>query len=412
MKYQVTYHHAQQALENPEIQTRLNQLFEVVDDWVVPSYPGKSTRQDKIDLVHPILNAMAELWLTTVDWEVQGALDRLTDGKEREKGTVDFFCKLSDGRYIAVEVQFGNGGRVERDFSKLTKLHRHGLLALGVLMYFDRKTAVTADSGLGVYETVCARKDELGTAPSVILGVSREDTPVVDLRELQGIIHPSVLGGSGKGTVKLHEFIARAVIERTPLSQVRLTPELREIVAAHGREHSEKLAADLQTNVERILKCEDGVLRQELLAPLLEVLKSSYSPVAATEERPRRVARKQPTVQEAADSVCCATDRAAAGASNDELPHAPSAPGVSAVVPAKEAVAPAVAPKAVRITKAQVEEERRKQEALRVCRSPFSSDSRSGRGVASANNSLFDPRRFEPRPFSSALAHAFCRALN
>ncbi len=291
VKHLVAYNNADIALADPVIRQRFDEVLDIIDDWVVPSFPDKSTKQADVDLVHPVLNAIAEYWLETMGWSTQGVVKELTGGRETEKGTIDFYLQLPDGRYILIEVQFGNGGRLERDFAKLQKLHRHGLLALGVLVYFDRATSKTADSGVATFETTVARMGELGDIPACVVGVSREDTPVVDLRALKGIVYPSILGGSGEGSGEVRSFVAQALIEKRPLDTLVLPKRLQAIVAKHAMEHMLKELSSFQTTVARAAACLDGKLREELLAPVIEFARSSYDP--KVEKHRKRQARRQ-----------------------------------------------------------------------------------------------------------------------
>ncbi len=356
MKVSTVYSCADVALANNEIVSHLNDVLEIIQDFVVPSYPGKSNKQLTLDLVHPVLNAIASYWLKTMDWQEQSVVSTLTSGLETDNGTIDFTYRLSDGRYIAMEVQFGNGGRLERDFSKLEQLHRHGLLALGILVYFDRETGVTADSGLAEYEKAVRRVKALKDMPVCIMGVSRRDSEVVDLRAIPGIIFPSVLGGSGKNIKALHAFIAQAIIERRPLSELVLTPELKQIVADHAKEHVDKVCYSLRCDMDRILTAQDASLQLTLLTPFIELLKSTYVPaqtaaMAASAPR-KRVARKVPSAAAKPASVTVEPDTGVA------LRHEATASQPTTGTPATLATTTpceVAAPRYIRVRKEDVE---------------------------------------------------------
>lgn len=331
---------AECALEDAAVRVAYGELLTVVRDLVVPVYQGKSSRQEDVDLVHPILNAMAREWLSLADWGQEGVVAELTGGRELERGSVDFYKRMADGRYVIVEVQFGNGARLERDFAKLQKFHRHGQLALGVLVYFDRATAVTADSGLANFETACARRAELETMPVSLVGLSRQGSEVVDLRDIPGIVFPAVLGGSGENSGELHAVIARALIERQSLAKLKLPESMEKVIARHAQEHVRKTVTELKRVMDQISTCKDAQLRADLLAPFIEVLKSSYSPEPVKRTRTLSLAKApKATIVEATNVERVDT------------------PGVAAEIPAPPLTLPAEplpGPKAVRIRREEV----------------------------------------------------------
>lgn len=276
MQSQVYYSNAEQALALPEIANRLAELRSVLDELPVPVYVGKSARQAGLDLVHPMLNALIEHWMVTLDWDTQSQVNHLTGGREEDTGSFDFSHKLPDGRYIALEIQFGNGGRIERDFYKLEQLHGQGLLALGVIVYLNRATGKTADSGLAEYEVAVSRKGLHKDMPLCILGLSRTGTPEVDLSVIPDIVFPSVMGGSGKGTEPLHLYIAQAVLDGKDLATLPMPKRLQAIIDAHAQAHVGKALHALDVDLKRVSAARNPALRAGLMSMFAEFFRSSY----------------------------------------------------------------------------------------------------------------------------------------
>ena len=268
---------AQTALAEPQVRTKLDEVLSVLREVKVPVFKGKSSKQERLDLVHPVLNVYIEKWLKLLGWECQTALADIVDTEDPDKGSLDFSHRMADGRCIALEVQFGNGGRLERDYAKFEKIRAGQGLALAVIVYFDRATSATADSGLAVFETAVARKSMHGTLPLCILGVSRKDSEEVDLAVLKDIIFPSVLGGSGKGKDALIDYLGDALLLEKDLSELALPPAALEVVRKHAEAHVEKQLHALQVDVARVAAASNNKLRNSLLEMLTAAVKNSLN---------------------------------------------------------------------------------------------------------------------------------------
>lgn len=241
-----------------------------------PVFKEKSSYQKNLDLVHPVLNAVLDKWFSGLGWERQAQVAKLS-GDESDNGSIDFVHRLTDGRYIALEIQFGNGGRLERDFSKFQALHQPGLLALSVIAYFTRDTAGTADSGLAMFETAVRRKKMHGDLPLCIIGVSRDDTPETDLAQIPGIVFPSVLGGSGTEKAPLIDVVAEALVNDKNPAEVRLPQASRAVIRRHAVDHFKKMLDAFELDMARALAATDPRLRQALSGRLTQFFRNSYS---------------------------------------------------------------------------------------------------------------------------------------
>ncbi len=246
----------------------------------VPVYTGKSDKQANIDLVHPVLNALIEYWLQELGWESQCSIHDLTGGKEASRKTVDFALKLEDGRYLVIEIQFGNGGRLQADFEKFRQLQAHGLLAMSYVVYFDTETAKTADSGLATYEQALREMHRLADLPLGVVGLSRRESAEIDLRQVPGIPYPEVLGGSGKGRKELHKFLADAIVNDRTLKTLVQPQHIRDIVKKHGLEHGQKCWLAWLGFLEKTLACDIPELKHPLMAFIAQCIRSSYIPEA------------------------------------------------------------------------------------------------------------------------------------
>jgi hypothetical protein len=270
--YEETLVNADVALQNSEVAMRRDELLAVLTDAVLPLYAGKSVKQNTLDIVHPVLNSLIELWLESLGWSTQGKLSTLLASSSRDNGTVDFYCQLADGRYLVVEVQFGNGGRRERDFDKIKEFDCAGALAMGFLVYFTQDTASSADSGLANYQAALRCIHKLPKFPLSVIGLTRFGSEEADLQALPDIVFPSLLGGSGDNK-SLRTHIAQALIDRKPLNELTFLPEHLDAIHEHALDHAETASTVFSDVLERVLQCRDQVLQARLLAKLAPHIK-------------------------------------------------------------------------------------------------------------------------------------------
>jgi hypothetical protein len=297
----------QAILATPQVAPSHNSVVTIGKDLVVPSYVGKSTKQSGIDLVHPLLNALVKLWFELDDWQSETAIGDLADGCDEDKGRIDFTRKLENGKYIAIEVQFGNSSYIARDLEKLSMLHRQGLLEMGYYVVMTRETANTSDTGQATFEAAVRRvKTHLRDLPVCVVGLSREDSEVADLRQVRDIVYPPVLGGSGTGTEALHMFLAEALLDRKDLATLKLPAKLRAVIHEHAREHTRKTVQAFQMERDRALACQDPQLRDELLAIMAETIRHSL-PAADTAPRRKPVRRTTAAPTDALEAQALAT---------------------------------------------------------------------------------------------------------
>jgi len=346
LKTETYFSNALPALENPLLMEKYREVLSVLQDAKTPVFKEKSSLQKGLDLVHPVLNVVVDEWFTMLGWTRQAVISKLTDGAIADNGSIDFVYKLPDGRYIALEIQFGNGGRLERDYSKFQALKSQGLLALSIIAYFDRATAVTADSGLAIFETAVKRTRMHGDLPLCIISVSREDTPEVDLASLKGIVFPSVLGGSGTEKGPLLDCLLDALLNEKDLSTVRLPHRARAVVRRHAVEHVRKLIEGFELDIGRALNASDRRLRQVLTTLLANFFRNSYGKAAYRplfKEGARAVAREQLARDAAADEPQGQPPTPIPAPSPAAAKPAPAAPArIPAFVPVFES-APALA---------------------------------------------------------------------
>lgn len=279
MNTQFYFNNVEASLACQLISAKWQELETVLRTVPVPVYPDKSSKQRSkgLDLVQPMLNALIAHWMEGLGWAAQTKVNSVMKGLDKDAGTLDFTHRLPDGRYIAVEVQFANGGRLERDFYKFGQLHSKGLLALGIVVYMDRKTAKTADSGLAVFETAVDRKGAHQDMPLCLVGLGRHDAPEVDVSVIPDVVFPTVLGGSGDGCEDVRAFVAKAIVNDEDLTELRLPKRLKQVVRHEALSHVHKNIEAVKADLDRIQLCSSPSLREELMHVLATFFRSSYN---------------------------------------------------------------------------------------------------------------------------------------
>jgi len=277
----VSYQHAGCSVpfSDANIKGAFDSILDVFRELPVPVYENKSSKQASLDILHSVLNAMADEWFHGIlGWERECTIAALTAGVVDEAKSVDFAYKLSDGRYVALEVQFGNSGRLQADFAKFKTLYDQDKLALAVAVYFNRDTGKKADSGLAVYETALNELHKFGDMPISFVGVSREDTPEVDLRELRDIVFPSLLGGSGESCSVLQAEVARAIVHGVPISTLNFDSPCLPIVESHAMKVIKDVTAAVRDTLAHATACKNPNLHAKMMASLVDLCHSTYEP--------------------------------------------------------------------------------------------------------------------------------------
>lgn len=272
MKHTYQLIHPEQIQDILFVKQVTESICAVLDDVPVPLFAHKSAKQKGLDLMHSLLNAEIGYWAQVLGWEIEPRLSTLLNDPQGSASRLDFAFRAPSGRWVGVEVQFGNGGRTGEDFSKLRVLHERGQLELGVVVYLKRRTCITADQGLAHYEKALAQTQHYRGLPLLLMGLDREGSETVDVSVIPELRFPSLLGGRGPNNLKLKQFVAKAIVERDDLTQLAWPEDLRAILQVNTWLMADKALAELDHCLALVVAGNDPALRSGLKDRLVQRL--------------------------------------------------------------------------------------------------------------------------------------------
>jgi len=207
-------HNAALALSDPRIAKIVARIIHCLREVPVPYWPGKSEKQANKSILQPMLNAFIEQEFLAIG---AGKELRITGDVDDSGGMrLDFFWEV-DGKLVAVEVQFGNVGRVYSDFIKFQHLYTDGepgRLALGISISLTNNTAQLTDSGISTHENSIRRINDFRNSifranplPLLCLGLNHENSTLIDLSSSK---YPGARIFEGAGAKALmHQTVAQ-----------------------------------------------------------------------------------------------------------------------------------------------------------------------------------------------------------
>ncbi|WP_434716287.1 BglII/BstYI family type II restriction endonuclease [Paraburkholderia sp. A3RO-2L] len=224
-------HNTERALQDESVRNSVSSLLTALARTPVPFWRGKSEKQGSKSILQPVLNAYIEQELVEDGWEREY---KVTGDEDGPSGMRIDFCRFTENRLIAVEVQFGNVGRYYGDEHKFLHLQAAGRLAIAVHVVLTDETARLTDSGISTYETSVRRIQEVAhtiyryiPVPLICLGLSHEGSELVDFSKSR-FPNPKILQGEGAKASISHavselrrgvalEMVAPPAVIRAPL---------------------------------------------------------------------------------------------------------------------------------------------------------------------------------------------------
>lgn len=194
----------------------LQELDTALSALPVPIYPGKSEakqRSEKQVIVQTVLNTLIELQLVDLGWLAQPQV-MATAGAGKTRYYADFYkadhaesLEPYVGRkgsqiQALVEVQFANTARADSDLKKFSIGFSQGRCDVGILVVPLKCMANRMSSNVANFEYVVDGLLELGQlmapVPLLVIGLSEEDAPLVDLSQSQFTSVKQLTGESSK----------------------------------------------------------------------------------------------------------------------------------------------------------------------------------------------------------------------
>lgn len=212
-----SYRFAQEILQHPAHLNAWNELYGVIQQTPVFIYPGKSTKNARLDVVQQLINVYYDRRLSVdLGWEYHPLATRINNS-----GLAADFRKQFGNLVVQVEVQFGNMSRWYSDIFKFQTAYSQQLINIGVCVLPCGALANRIDSNVANYERALRElpSAELSiTLPILVTGLSiDEHTPVVDVSQTQ---FGSPRAISGRGAVENRWRIVHGYLNGVPMNQI------------------------------------------------------------------------------------------------------------------------------------------------------------------------------------------------
>lgn len=208
LEHHHNWHHLQST---PAIDAALVALKEVVAKMPLFIFPNKTNKSEKVK-GHAILQSVLNAWLEAefrargwfAEFPVQG-----TDSVGSTGYRVDF-ALLIEGKYVMVEVEFGNRSRIDSDLRKLLDAHYWSRLHFGVIIAPLTRMANVTTGGSATFEQVV--NDVSSCHPNTVphplylIGLDHRGAEIIDMSSSK-IRDPELLSGNGDKRI-LHHVVA------------------------------------------------------------------------------------------------------------------------------------------------------------------------------------------------------------
>jgi hypothetical protein len=194
-----SHRHADKLLASCGLLDELNTVFSSLP---VPIFPGKSKAKNPAarsqNIVQSLLNTIIELKLCDIGWLEQPPV-QANQGAYKTRYYADFYKRgrtpslipyvgrEQSGIRALVEVQFANYARPDSDLKKFNIAFAQGRCDVGVLVVPMKTMADHMSTNVANFEYVVDGLMELGPVmspvPVLVIGLSEEGAPVVDLSQ-------------------------------------------------------------------------------------------------------------------------------------------------------------------------------------------------------------------------------------
>lgn len=180
-----SYRFAKEILQHPSHLHAWQEIYDVVAHTPLFIYPGKSSKNARLDVVQQVINVYYDRRLSVdLGWEYHPLATRIENS-----GLAADFRKTFGDLVIQVEVQFGNMSRWYSDIFKFQTAYSQRLINIGVCIVPTNVMAARIDSNITNYERALRElpSAELSiTLPILLMGVTPDaETPVVDISRCQ-----------------------------------------------------------------------------------------------------------------------------------------------------------------------------------------------------------------------------------
>jgi hypothetical protein len=205
------HHNWHQLQSTPALEAALVALKDVVSRMPLFIFPNKTNKSEKVKghaVLQSVLNAWLEAEFSSRGWHAEFPVQ----GHESGGSTgyrVDF-ALLVEGKYIMVEVEFGNRARIDSDLRKLLDAHHWERLHFGVIITPKNTMANITTGGSATFEQVVndvsSCHPNTVPHPLYVMGLDHREAVIVDMSKSK-IRDPELLSGNGDKRI-LHHVVA------------------------------------------------------------------------------------------------------------------------------------------------------------------------------------------------------------
>ncbi len=202
-----SYRFGKEILQHPDHSQSWNEIESIVSNTPIFQYPGKSSKNDSLDVVQQIMNTYYDYRFTIEnDWEYHPLATEIS-----ESGLAADFRKSFGDLTVQVEVQFGNMARWYSDIFKFQTAYSQGLADIGLCIVPVSELAKRIDSNVVNYERVIRELPHARlsiTLPIVIIGLRPTSlSKIVDISKSKFGKISEITGGADNRWRIINSFI-------------------------------------------------------------------------------------------------------------------------------------------------------------------------------------------------------------
>lgn len=183
-----SFRYAEEILSSPKHKNVLSEILSVCQNCPLPYYPGKSTKQPRLDIVQQIINTYFSVALVKLGWkeEPYASPSKFEDAL-RSDFRKTFNLENNEKITVQVEVEMGNAASSYRNYFKIQLSYANDLTNIGLVIVPCSTLSTRIDSGVANFEK-CVREIPSAklslTVPIFVIGLDDIDSELWDLRNI------------------------------------------------------------------------------------------------------------------------------------------------------------------------------------------------------------------------------------
>ncbi len=210
-----SYRFSEEILQHKKYKHIYDELITICKDCPIAIYPGKSKKQDNLNVIQQILNTYFSLRFTDLGWisEPNATPDSYEDGL-RSDFRKTFSINSNENLTVQIEIEFGNSASSYRNYFKFQLSYSNNLTDICILIVPSYNLAKRIDSGVANFEKIIREIPSAKlsiTVPILVIGLF-DDGNSWNVKEIEEDLN--ILKGSKKIHTKKHEKIVRDYVNK------------------------------------------------------------------------------------------------------------------------------------------------------------------------------------------------------